>query len=56
VLLRAAKASLERGLPVNGGVSGPDIDGGSEARESRMPAILKRSEPRSLRNANTVVR
>ncbi len=55
MLLRAATASLERGFPVSG-VRGGDIEGGSEARESRTPAILKTSEPRSLRSARIVVR
>lgn len=37
-------------------VPGRDMDGGSEARESRIPAILKRSLPRRLRRAKTVGR
>lgn len=37
-------------------VPGRDMDGGSDARESRMPAILKRFVPRRLRRAKIVAR
>jgi len=54
--VRDATASLERGLLEVAGVRGRDIDGGSEAKESRMPAILKRSAPRSFWRERTVER
>ena len=39
------------------GVRGPEtIDGGSEERESIIPAILRTSWPRILRSAMTVAR
>lgn len=38
------------------GVRGRDIEGGSEARESSMPATLKSSLPSNLCSSNTVAR
>jgi len=56
VLVRDATASLEIGLLEAAGVRGRDMDGGSDARESRIPAILKRSAPRSFWRERTVER
>ena len=56
VLFRAATASLDRGLLLDCGVRGRDIDGGSEARESTMPEILNRSPPSNFRSSNIVSR
>ncbi len=60
---RLAIASLESRLVELGirvredmKVPGLDRDGGSEARESRTPAIFKRSAPSSLRSAKMVGR
>ena len=53
--LRRATAVLDNGCIV-AGVRGRDMDGGSEATESRIPAIFKRSAPRSLRRASTTPR
>ena len=55
--LRDATASLESRLTPSGiGVRGRERDGGSEARESRMPAILRVSCPRSVLRAKMVGR
>lgn len=52
---RLEVASLERGLAV--GVRGREtFEGGSEDRESMMPAILRMFGPRVLRSAMTVAR
>jgi hypothetical protein len=54
-LLREEMASLDRGLAVVG-VRGRDMGGGSVARESRIPATLRRPDPRSFRKARIVAR
>jgi hypothetical protein len=54
-LLREEMASLERGLVVIG-VRGRDVGGGSDAKESRIPATLRRPDPRSFRKARIVAR
>jgi hypothetical protein len=54
-LLQEEMASLDRGLAVIG-VRGRDMGGGSEARESRIPATLRRPDPSSFRKARMVAR